>query len=226
MVLGTGGSSRHESRWSELTTRLALRRRLVAAALAGVAVICTVSALRPAAAPTGTVWVAARDLSGGGPLAAADVTVERLPTVDVPNGAVGGEAALVGRMLAAPMRRGEPFTDVRLLSPSLLAASDLAGTVAVPVRVADGPAALALVHAGDTVDVIAVADSAVGGPAISTTVVHDVRVLATPARSAGSGDGSDASAGLLIVAADKHQAAALARATATSQLSVAVQRPS
>jgi Flp pilus assembly protein CpaB len=223
MVFGIGGSS--QSRWSVVAARLALRRRLIAAALAGVAVIATVSALRPPAAPTGTVWVAARDLTGGAPVAAADVASERLPTADVPAGAARTRAGVVGRLLAAPMRRGEPFTDVRLLSPSLLAAAALPGDVAVPVRVTDGPAALALVHTGDTVNVIAVADSGDGNPATSTAVVHDVRVLAIPARSAPSGDGSDAGGGLLIVAANGHQAAALARAATTSQLSVAVQPP-
>jgi Flp pilus assembly protein CpaB len=225
MGFGIGGSS-HQSRWSAVTTRFALRRRLVAAALAGVAVVSTVSALRPPPAPAATVWVAARDLTGGAPVAAADIRAERLPTADVPDGAAQTRAAVVGRLLAAPMRRGEPFTDVRLLSASLLSAATLPGDVAVPVRVTDGPAALALVRAGDTVDVIAVSDSADGSPATSTTVVHDVRVLAIPARSTPSGDGSDAAGGLLIVAANSHQAAALARASTTAQLSVAVQPPS
>lgn len=227
MILAGPGSSRTQPRWSGIVARLALRRRLVAAALAGIAVICTISALRPSAPATRAVWVAARDLSGGDPLATTDVQVERLPTADVPDGALGSQIAPVGRLLAAPMRRGEPITDVRLLSPSLLATSDLPGAVAVPVRVADGPAVLALVHTGDTVDVIAVADSADGGPATGSTVVHDVRVLATPAHGAAASDGgSDGLAGLLIVEADHRQAAALAKAATNSQLSVAVQRPS
>lgn len=225
MGFGVGGA-RPQSRWSAVTARFAVRRRLIAAGLAGVAVLATVSALRPPAAPADTVWVAAHDLTGGSALTADDVEAERLPTADVPDGAARSRAGVVGRLLAAPMRRGEPFTDVRLLSGSLLAAAALPGDVAVPVRVTDGSAALALVHTGDTVNVIAVADPGDGGPATSTTVVHDVRVLAIPGRSAPSNDGSDAGGGLLIVAANSHQAAALARATTTAQLSVAVQPPS
>jgi Flp pilus assembly protein CpaB len=174
------------------------------------------------------VWVAAHDLSGGMPIAPTDVAIERLPTRDVPAGALAADASPVGRQLAAPMRRGEPMTNVRLMSPSLLAATSEPGALAVPVRVADGPAALALVHAGDTVDVIAVADSG-GGPPSGATVVHDVRVLATPAPAGSQAPGgadSDELAGLLIVEANRHQATALAEAATSTQLSVAVQRPS
>jgi Flp pilus assembly protein CpaB len=75
------------------------------------------------------------------------------------------------------------------------------------------------------VDVIAVAASGESEQPAGSTVVHDVRVLAIPARGAPSSDGTDTGAGLLIVAADNHQATALARASTTSQLSVAVQPP-
>jgi len=44
-----------------------------AALQAGIAVIATTSALRPPAIATRAVWVTARDLSGGAPIAAADV---------------------------------------------------------------------------------------------------------------------------------------------------------
>lgn len=172
------------------------------------------------------VWVAARDLPGGAPLAAGDIRSEPLPRSDVPAGALQPTASVVGRLLAAPMRRGEPLTDVRLLSPSLLSATDQPDDVAVPVRVADGPAALALVHAGDLVDVIAAADPGDGGPATSSAVVHDVRVLATPAHDNGGSDGtaSDETAGLLIVEATNRQAADLAEAASGARLSVAVRR--
>jgi Flp pilus assembly protein CpaB len=97
--------------------------------------------------------------------------------------------------------------------------------VAVPVRVADGPAALALVRAGDLIDIIAAADPADGGPAATTTVAHGVRVLASPASlAATSGDTSDDSAGLIIVEATSQQAAALAEASTGARLSVAVRR--
>jgi Flp pilus assembly protein CpaB len=141
----------------------------------------------------------------------------------VPDGSLDSAVSPVGRLLADPVRRDEPLTDVRLLGTSLLTATDDPGTVAVPVRVADGGAAIALVHAGDEVDVIAVSDPALATTSTGSTVVHDVRVLATPTHD--STDTSDDGAGLLIVAASPRQAADLARAAAASQLSVAVRRP-
>jgi pilus assembly protein CpaB len=203
------------------------RRRLLAAALAGIAVVCAIDALRPATPPTREVWVAARDLSGGQPLQPADVRAERLPRADVPSGALASGRAPIGRMLAAPMRDGEPITDVRLLSTSLLAASAAPGDVAVSVRVADGPAATALVHPGDLVDVLAAADPDQPGPQREVGVVHDVRVLAVPTTEASDGvaaAGSDGP-GLLIVEADPAQAATLARAATGARLSVAVREP-
>jgi pilus assembly protein CpaB len=206
-----------------LLDRFALRRRVVVAALTAIAVLAALHTLRPTPPATRAVWVAARDLSGGAPLAAGDVRSARLPVADVPSRAVESSQPVTGRTLAAPMRAGEPLTDVRLLSPALLAATGVDGAVAVPVRVADGPAALALVHAGDLVDVIAVGDPASGVTGAASAVVHDVRVLATPARET-SPDAEADGAGLLIVAATPRQAAALATASAGSRLSVAVRR--
>lgn len=211
--------------WRELNARLAQPRRLIVAALVGIAVICGIDAARPPTVSTRQVWVATRDLSGGEPLRTDDLRLERMPVVDMPAGAVSPTGELAGRLLAAPVRRGEPITDVRLLSPTLLAALDQPGLVAVPVRVVDGPATLALVRAGDRVDVIGAMDPGAGVGAAGAAVVHDVRVLAIPTRvdptATDSGDG----AGLLIVAATPRQAADLAQAAATSRLSIAVRRP-
>jgi Flp pilus assembly protein CpaB len=119
------------------------------------------------------------------------------------------------------VRRGEPLTDVRLLEPALLAALPEPGLVAVPVRVADGSAAAALVHAGDVVDVLAVADPVGGGPARPSTVAAGVRVLAVPGRDGGTGDGG----GLVVLATSPAQARALAQASAVTRLSLALERP-
>jgi Flp pilus assembly protein CpaB len=210
--------------WQALRAQLALRRRLVVAVLTGVAVVSGLSAVRPAAVPTQRVWVAAHDLAGGEPLGSSDIRVERLPSADVPAGALHATSTVVGRLLAAPMRQGEPLTDVRILSSSLLAATDVPGEVAVPVRVADGPATLALAHAGDLVDVIAAPDADEGGPPTSFVVVRNVRVLATPTRDSDGDATSGDSAGLLIIEATSAQAAALAQASTRAALSIAVRR--
>lgn len=210
--------------WRALNSALALRRRLVVAALTGIAVISGLSALRSGPVATTAVWVASHDLPGGKPLTAADVRIERLPRADVPTDALGGSASVVGNLLAAPMRTGEPLTDVRLLSTALLSATGPPGDVAVPVRVADGPAALALVRAGDLIDILAAADPEDGGPATTTTVARGVRVLASPARLDDASGDSDATAGLIVVAATSQEAAALAQASTGARLSVAVRR--
>src|SRR3954453_13565333 len=131
-------------------------RRTIAAVLAGLAVLASLSALAPKRPPTRMVWTAAHDLAGGSPIRAADVVLTRIPLTLVPAGALQAGSTVVGRLLAAPVRRGEPLTDVRLLGPSLLAALGRPGQVAVPVRLADGAAAAALARPGEVVDVLSV----------------------------------------------------------------------
>ena len=166
----------------------------------------------------------AHDLAGGSPLRVGDVRVERLPLRLVPRGALLARERVVGRFVAAPMRAGEPVTDVRLLGPSLLSALHQPGLVAVPIRLADGPAAAALTRAGDLVDVLGTASDADGGERttapVTRVVAAGLTVLAVPARD----DGSDDGAGLVVVAATGAQAAQLAGAATTTRLSLALLR--
>jgi pilus assembly protein CpaB len=162
--------------------------------------------------------VAARDLPGGVLLTRADLTVAGLPPSAVPSGALA-EGAALGRTLAAPVRRGEPLTDVRLVGPGLAAAlgKDLVET---PIRLAD-PAVAALLHAGDLVDVLAApADRANG--AVTTVAAADVRVLAVPVPS------DDAAAltqgALVVLATTRRTAIALAAAATSDRLSVTLLR--
>ena len=195
-------------------------RRPITAVLAGIAVLASLSALSPKPVPTRPVWTAAHDLRGGAPLRAGDIVLRHLPLALVPAGALAAGSTVVGRLLAAPVRRGEPLTDVRLLEPSLLAALGRADDVAVPVRVADGAAAAALAHPGDIVDVLATGaldDTPSNAPAV---VASGVTVLSVPGRDAAAG--SDA--GLVVVAVTPQQAAALASAAARSRLSLVLER--
>jgi Flp pilus assembly protein CpaB len=196
-------------------------RRALIGALTALAVASALSVLAPKPPRTLALWTAARDLAGGAPLAATDVVTRAFPVGDVPAGALRSGATVVGRLLAAPVRRGEALTDVRLLGPSLLAALDRPGLVAVPVRVTDGSAAAALVRVGDVVDVLAVPDATTGGPSTPSTVASGVRVLAVPVRDA---TGSDPG-GLVVVAVTPSQATALAQAASTTRLSLALRRP-
>lgn len=201
------------SRAADLVQR---HRRSAGALLAALAVVLGVSAARPHPPASTRVWVAAHDLPGGSPLKAEDVRAELLPDVDVPDDALPGDHPPVGLLLGAPVRRGEPLTDLRILTINLVSASGAPDDLAVPVRVTDGPAALALVKPGERISVIATGDPEAGTRGRARIVVEDVRVLAVP-------DHTDDSGGLIIVAATAKEAKALANISAGDRVSVAVQ---
>jgi len=121
--------------------------------MAAGAVAIGLGVVAPPPPPTVPVVVAGSDLSGGGVLAAADLAVRHFPPSAVPSGAAHSAARWVGRTLAAPVRAGEPLTDVRVVGPGLVAGYGQ-GTVAAPVRIADADS-VALARVGDRVDVIA-----------------------------------------------------------------------
>src|SRR4051794_30663762 len=99
-----------------LRRRLRRHRRLVAAAALAAGVAASLRAVSPPAPTLVAVGVAAHDLPGGTVLSRADLALARLPPGNVPAGAL---ADVVGRTLAGPVRRGEPFTDVRLIGTGL-----------------------------------------------------------------------------------------------------------
>ena len=98
--------------------------------------------------------VAARDLPAGQVLGAADLVAVGFAPGSAPAGAVDVETT-TGRTLAAPLRAGEPVTDVRLVGPGLT--DGYPGLAAVPVRLPDAGMA-DLLQAGDRIDLV------VGGP--------------------------------------------------------------
>lgn len=174
------------------------RRRLIAAALAALGVLCGYLALRPPAGPP--VLVAARDLSPG-VLRPGDLRT--IPMPDPPDGAL--RTGATGRVLAAPMRRGEPLTDARLLDRLRLPP----GMVATPVRISD-PGAVALISPGSRIGVLAAGDAQT-----ASLVADDVTVLTIPA----TGDDHGA---LVVLATTLTQAEALAGAQAAGHLSIAI----
>lgn len=193
----------------DLRRALVRHRILLAAGLAAAAVAAGLSALAPAQPTLSSVVAASRDLPAGAVLAAGDLSVVALPAAAVPQGTLPAVPAAVGRLLAGPMRRGEPLTDVRLLGAGLLPAGS--EQVAVPVRVAE-PAASALVSAGDRVDLLA-ADPR--GSTTAAVVAAAVRVLSVPVLGRDSGEGA-----LLVVGTSREVAARLAAAAVTGRLSL------
>jgi pilus assembly protein CpaB len=198
-------------------------RRLLAAGLAAIVVWSLATALAPAAPPTSTVVVAARDLPPGAVLTASDVRREQRS--DSPPDASAEPSSLLGRTVAFPVRAGEPVLTRHVLGADLLAGYP-AGTVATAVPLGDAGVTPSLA-AGDLVDVIAATaadlDSDGAARTAAATVARGVRVLLAPASgSAGEGllgRGTTGSAAL-VVAASAEQALAIAQAGVRARLTV------
>ena len=146
------------------------RRRLLAALLTAIAVATGIHAAAPPPARVG-VLVASHDLAPGEVIGTNDLTEARFAPGTVPTGL---DDAPEGRILAAPLRAGEPVTDVRLVGRAL--AASYPGLTAVPVRLPDAGMA-GLLRVGDRVDLVA-ADPQGSGASI---VAAGVPVLALPA---------------------------------------------
>jgi pilus assembly protein CpaB len=189
-------------------------RRLVVAASAAVAVVCIVHVVAPRSPPGAPVVVAARDLSAGTVLRPGDVRLVRIDQRLVPVGADTSVATVQGRSIAGPMRAGEPLTDRRLVGRALVLGYP-GDVVAAPVRIQDADA-VALLRVGDRVDVY----SATGDQSEpARRVVSDAPVVTLPAPDSGG----DTHAGALVVlAVSRAEAAMLAQASATTQLSVSL----
>lgn len=201
-------------------------RRLLAAALAAAAVAFGLEAMEPPAAPHVRVLAADTDLTGGATLSTDDVRVAMLPPEAVPAGVLSAGTDVTGRVLAAPVRAGEPLTDVRLVGPALVEGYG-AGLVAAPVRIAD-PAAVRLLRPGDIVDVLAAsvaagaaapASAAATRTAPAVTVAAAVPVVAVPEPGE---DGLLAEGALVVLATTPTVAEDLAGAAVTSRLSLVV----
>ncbi|GAY12692.1 SAF domain-containing protein [Pseudonocardia sp. N23] len=210
--------------WDVLLARLpatrwrrgVLARRVLAGALV---VAAAVLAFRPAAGAGEPVLVAVRDLPAGVVLGPADLAVRPWPDALVPTGVLRATADATGRVLAGPVRAGEPVTDLRLAGPALAAAaSGLPDAVAVPVRLTD-PGVAGLLVAGNVVDVVtpgAGADEAVvlAEGAVVTAVL--------PADSGGVATGSRGR--IVLVALPPTQATRLAAAALTQQVAVTLRQ--
>lgn len=155
--------------------RLALHRRPLAALLVAAATLLVLRDLQAPPPPAVWVWTAAHDLPPGQTLAADDLSRVAFAPGTVPDGVVRVPGQVLGRTVAAGVRRGEAVTDTTVLHPAPWAAEP--GRVAVPVRLAD-PGVAALLRVGDAVDLVAVSPDGVRAPEVVAT---DARVAALPA---------------------------------------------
>ena len=135
-----------------------------------VAAVSALRAVAPSPPDTVEVLVAARDLPSGTLLDRTDLLAQRFPAGLAPAGA---SPSPVGRVLAAPLARGEVLTEARVVGPGLAEAQ--AGQTVLPVRLPDAGMA-ALLRPGDEVDLMATDP----GSGTTRVVAREVTVLAAP----------------------------------------------
>lgn len=217
-------SHRRPSRFG--AARLVRRHRRLLAGMAAAASIAALGmALQPPAPATRPVVVAAVDLPAGRSLVAGDLSVAEVPAGVLPAGTSSDPGDFTGRTLAVPMARGEAISGHRLTD--LPQWSVPQGTMPVPVRFADAGAA-ALLAAGQRVDVVAASGPGLDGAAAFASaelVAQDVLVLAVITADQGSGgilgssSSSDDQTPLVLLAADRGSALAIAGAAGRASLS-------
>ena len=188
-------------------------RHLLAAVLTAVAVVSGINAATAPPPERVAVVVAAHDLPAGIVLAADDLTEAAFAPGSAPDDLA---VDAVGRTLAAPLRRGEAVTDVRLVGPAL--AEGHPGVTAVPVRLPDA-GMVALLRVGDRVDLLA-ADPQGGGARV---VAAGVPVLAIP-RAAAEVGASGLSGRLVVVGAAEGDVPRIADAAVRSFMTFAFTR--
>lgn len=157
--------------------------------------------------------VAARDLPSGTRLGEADLVVQAYPVALAPHGSA---RAAVGRVLAAPIGRGEVLTDVRVVGPALAEAQP--GDTVLPVRLPDAGMA-SLLRAGDEIDLVATDP----GTGLSAVVARDVTVLATPTGVA-EGPAGGSGGALVVVGASAEEAIDISSAALAQFLTVSWDR--
>lgn len=209
--------SRTTSLLRDLLKAVRWHRRLLAGVSAAAAVYFGLIALSPESVPTVPVLAAARDLPGGAALTGGDFRTVHLPTGLVPAGIVDTAAKVAGRVLAAPVRSGEPLTDARFVSPGL-AGGLSSGLVAYPLRLDDADVA-ALLRVGDHLELYAATSS---GSEFAGRLAQRVRVVALPLPTARGKGAAGAAGALVVVAAAPATVSRIAQAAAGSRITVAL----
>jgi Flp pilus assembly protein CpaB len=187
-------------------------RRPVAAVCAACAVFLLAVTLRPTTPQLATVVVAAADLPGGTTLAPGDLRIQEVPVDVVLPGAFTEPDDVVGGVLAVAVLAGEPVTTTRMVSGQSLAD----GLLAVPVRLAE-PALADLLSPGSEIDLVLPSGDTTG-----RLVAEGVRVIAVPRgpRETGVASAQRTPGSLVVVAADRRTAVALAAAATRTGLGV------
>lgn len=194
------------------------KRRLIAAGFLCAAAGVTVEALVPSEPTTVQVVAASQDLPVGTVLTPDQLSLVQLPEAAVPEHSFESKELVAGQQLATPVYAGDILAQNFLVGAGLLAGSP-EGTVAVPLRPADA-STIQLLSAGQRVDVVLSTGNGFEVSAKNTVLARGLPVLWT-SEEAGSGPfaaPTSAEDGLVVVAANPDEAAALAGASTTGQV--------
>ena len=202
-----------DARWRswrrDLTRTVTRHRRVLAALAAALAALSALTVVRPDPPATEPVAVAAADLPSGTRLSADLVGTVRLPAAAVPDGAYRPGDVPLGRLVAGPLRRGQPLTDAAVVGPGLAAglpADEVLASVSVPAATGW------LVRPGDVVDVVA--GNARGAEA--DVVAANATVIAVPPAPVGD------QVQPLVLAVDDASALAVSQAELVAPLDLLV----
>ncbi|QNE18726.1 hypothetical protein F1D05_13410 [Kribbella qitaiheensis] len=204
--------SRSHSLLRDLLKAVRWHRRLLAGLSAAAAVYFALAAVSPDPPPTVAVLAAARDLPGGVVPTSGDLRTLHLPAGALPTGVLRPGADLAKRVLASPVRSGEPLTDARFLSPN----TPGPGLGAYPLRLDDADI-VALLRVGDRIDLYAATSTGADSAAL---LADGVRVIALPDTRASPTTGA-----LVVIAASPDTIAHLAQATTNTRLTLALTGP-
>lgn len=189
-------------------------RRWFAAIFAAIAVLAGLSAINAGTQELRQVVVAARPISGGARLTAADLRLTGLPEQAIPDGALSDPTPLIGRTTRAGLPGRRVLVEADLLGgPGGLAP----GRVALPVEFGQSQAS-ALLGSGIRIDVL--------GPQAGTdgyqVVAADVRVITVVAPAESSGPFGGGQSGPVLLEVDTAQASAILAAASIGQVSFAL----
>lgn len=190
-------SNSRKEQWQRLRLR-----RVLAALLAGAAVVIGLTALRPPPEPTTSVVVAAHDVAAGERLTADDLEVQHWPEDVAPSGQPSA-GDLSGRRVLGPVSSGEALTATRLVSRDTTTASAHEVTMGLPLV---DPALAEVLRPQDRVDVL----DAEGTVVVRAATVLDV--LVATEEGSGLGSAGPTSAPSVLLAVPRDDAAGIAQA--------------
>lgn len=187
--------------------------------------------------PDVTVLVAARDLKGAQIIEANAVETQQAPQDATPEGYLVDPVQVVGRVLVAPMVKGQVLTRSSLASEGSgleLASALPKGMRAVAVSLRDSYGLHGLLYPGCIVDVLATTTIRASGKTVTKTLLEAIRVLAIEDKTIVSpkdenkdmvGRAYRSQGEMVTLMVDSEQAEALNAAKEAGSVSLALRHP-